>query len=131
MDPNDPSDPEELIEHLLSGVTSAHRLMADYLRKLPLPIGIPDMDGEWSAAVGLMAIERARVELLQGEPIDDLLAAIYRRLILDWLTAYELMALVTHAGPAPWRCDGIERRIEDMLVAADLIDQMIEPESEG
>lgn len=133
MDPNDPSDPEEREIRLLIGLTGAYRLVAEFLRKLPLPVGLPPMDEDWDPLAALAAVERARTELLQEQPIDPLMAKVYGRLTLDWLTAYEVTAVIQEAGPAPWRLDMVEYLIRQMIVASEIIDDLFdeEPKSEG
>ena len=78
------------------------------LDHLPLPISLPDYDPESANYVDtLLAVNRARA-LVWEEPISDRVKATTDRMILDWLTAYEMTAITALAGPAPWRLDSAE-----------------------
>lgn len=120
--------PEERFQAAAEMIVTAYALVADYLERLPLPIGIPEMDGTWDARTALPAVQRVRADLLPAQPIGRMEASLYERMLIDWLTAYELGALVRLGGPAPWRLDGIETAVARILTATDLLDDIPDDE---
>jgi hypothetical protein len=117
-------DPERFGE-AQEAVISCYMLVQTYLDRLPLPIVLPEMDDDWTPVIGLPAVHRARVELIDEQPIDRMAVMVYRQLLLDWLAAFDLAGFIHLAGPAPWRLDGLEMTIARVIAATDVLDQLL------
>lgn len=102
------ADHYEEIERLAIAVLDAHQILCAALADLPIPVIVPEMPEELASPndMGevLMALDRAGT-LVGDMPLPTSAQAAYRHMILDWLGAYEMVALVKTFGPAPWRMD--------------------------
>jgi hypothetical protein len=89
---------------------------------LTIPVSLPKVPD--TAAEMVAAVQNAR-ELMDEEPMDNDLTGLLEAVLLDWLNAYELGALIQEAGAAPWRIDAMEaaldRSSEFAKVAAELL----------
>ncbi|WHX19814.1 hypothetical protein QFW82_23585 [Streptomyces malaysiensis subsp. malaysiensis] len=95
------------------------------LSDLPIPVAVPDFDPaaeDGNAAETLYSLDRART-LIADEPIPDSTKGGLERMILDWLTAYEIIALTKVAGPAPWRFEIAEYALQRIHVMSELLDE--------
>lgn len=116
-------DPEERLEQLQEGITTAYMLVSVLLEQLPVPIRVPSLEDEdWNLMAAMVAMDRARSVLLDEEPIPHGVRALYRRMLTEWLVAYDLGAFTTMAGPAPWRLDGIEATLRRLSRVAEILD---------
>lgn len=86
----------------------AYDLIGDLLERLPLSIAIPRFDDpeNWESAQAVPAIIQARAAA-GDEPMPPEVRFTVDRMLLDWLTAYEVACMVDNAGPAPWRTDAM------------------------
>jgi len=86
----------------------SYDLIADLLEALPLSIMIPRFADpeDWESRDALPAIIQAR-KAAGDEPVSHELRALVDRMLLDWLTCYEMGCLCDMAGPAPWRTDAM------------------------
>lgn len=98
------------------------RLIAYALLGLPVPVRIPiptsDADVETISAV-CAALMRTHDELLGVQPIPDTAKDLLGGMIVDWLNAEEMMALIQDAGPASYRMEGVERAVARITRAAE------------
>ncbi|GEC02972.1 hypothetical protein SSP24_06270 [Streptomyces spinoverrucosus] len=100
--------------------------MLGYLRELlldlPIPVSLPDFVGEDGPNhEAVIALDRAR-HLIEEEPIPEMRQTAYGHLILEWLTAYEMLVLRQLAGPAPWRLDAAQFAIARFTTIAEMIE---------
>lgn len=98
----------ELAKATLGALAHLVKLLMD----LPIPIAIPNPLEADEADVEVLegavfALERAQ-DLIDAEPISELRKEYLQRMCLDWFTAYEMVALIKVAGPAPWRFRCVE-----------------------
>ena len=94
------------------------------LGDLPVPVLIPEINPKREAEDLphlVMSIDRVR-SVIQDEPISEARQSAFDRIILDWLTAYEMLALTRVAGPAPWRLDCAEYALYRIAAAGGLIE---------
>lgn len=117
-------DSRERYLRLAEATVGAYAYVAALLADLPVPITIPDLvlavDGEPTEC--LMALNRARV-LIEDEPISKQLQQAFADLILEWFTAYEILALTKLAGPAPWRLDVVSYTLDRAVAWIELIEE--------
>ncbi|MFE2046377.1 hypothetical protein ACFXAZ_36745 [Streptomyces sp. NPDC059477] len=96
---------------LAEGMVGVYAYIAGLLKDLPIRIVIPDlvkvMDDDRDPKDLLLALNRVRAAI-QDEPISETHKRAFEHLVLDWFAAYEMLALVKLAGPAPWRLDVVE-----------------------
>ncbi|MGI5223529.1 hypothetical protein [Actinoallomurus sp. CA-142502] len=124
-------DPEERMEQLLKALSSAYALASKHLQELPLPIGLPPMEEDaWDLVTAITAMDRARTVLLNEEPIDPMPRDFLRRLLTEWLVAWDLWAFTKIAGPAPWRLEGIELAVRRIIQISGLLDLDIDLDAE-
>ncbi|MFI6603850.1 hypothetical protein ACIBHX_47105 [Nonomuraea sp. NPDC050536] len=94
---------EELGEILLGGYV----LIGKLLSWLPIPIALPPVDvDEFDAVVAVVAIERARIAI-RDLPLDAPTASMLDRLLLEWLTGFELITVASETGPLPYQVDAL------------------------
>ncbi|MFY3807627.1 MULTISPECIES: hypothetical protein [Bacteria] len=111
---------------------AAFAYIQELLSDLPIPVVVPDFDPaaeDGNAAETLYSLDRARA-LIADEPIPDSTKSGLERMILDWLTAYEIIALTKAAGPAPWRFEIAEYALQRIHVMSELLDEG-EPDDES
>lgn len=111
---------EEAIQHMWT----AYTLITSVLEQLPLPVRLPESTSDWDVEAGLLAVDRAR-DLVNDMPLSVLVAGSIRHMLLDWLAAYELGALTTLAGIAPWRIDAIEFSILRIVATTEIVSQAL------
>ncbi|WP_433330004.1 hypothetical protein [Spirillospora sp. CA-294931] len=108
---------DDTFDELTRSMAAAFTVIVKLLAQLPIPIEVPPMS-EGVPLESLAALERARSVLVFDQPLPELHQDEIAMIITDWLTGYELGALVSIAGPAPWRLAGMElavRRIALLL----------------
>lgn len=109
-------DPEKRLDDLAESIMDTYVFMSALLAELPLPIILPVADpDDWDPTTALQAVDRARRELIAAEPVSEKMLGLLERLTLNWLNAYELGGFMTIAGVTPWRLDGAEQEIADVL----------------
>jgi hypothetical protein len=106
----DHDDRERYLE-LAEATLGAFDYIRSLLEQLPVPVTVPDMtpdenDGG-APAQTLLSLNRVR-QLIEDEPISERRKRAFEHMLLDWFTAYEILALTQLAGPAPWRLDAAE-----------------------
>ncbi|MEU9149187.1 hypothetical protein AB0D59_01205 [Streptomyces sp. NPDC048417] len=109
---------------LMEGLVGAYVYIQALLADLPLPIAIPDFEPvgeEDGPATALLSLNRVR-QLIEDEPIEVKTQRAYEHLVLDWLTAYELLVITRLAGPAPWRLDAVEFSINRVVTWIEVIE---------
>ncbi|MGI5196561.1 hypothetical protein ACQEVY_23415 [Streptomyces sp. CA-288835] len=108
---------------LAEAVVGAFAYVASLLEDLPLPITVPDLvqAGEGEPTKVLVGLNRART-LIADEPISHGHKRAFERMMLDWFAAYETLALVRLAGPAPWRLDVAEYALERLVTWIEMIE---------
>lgn len=106
---------DELIEHLFA----AYELLGRLLGKLPIRIGLPEIEDEdWTPASAIQAVDRAR-EIVLDQPLETQVSWMIGTVLLDWTTVHELGFLAGAAGPAPWRLDAMEYGLQRITTVAD------------
>ncbi|MBK3630525.1 hypothetical protein JHN59_38165 [Streptomyces sp. MBT49] len=113
---------KERFLHYGEHVMEMHEHLRALLHSLPIPVVVPDFigdDGPNPEAV--FALDRAR-HLIEDEPISRTRQTSYQDLIIEWMTAYEMLVLTRVAGPAPWRLDCVEFAISRFTVLAEMIE---------
>lgn len=116
----DDYSPDKRVAQLTKDLVAAYVLLRRFLAQLPIAIGLPEFAEDWDAVTVIPAVDRAR-ELVLSEPISQDHAWMIEKLLLDWLTAYELRGLVAMAGPALWRLDAMEFAFQRLTTIADEI----------
>ncbi|WP_217545589.1 hypothetical protein [Streptomyces sp. GbtcB6] len=110
---------------LMEGLVGAYVYIQALLADLPLPIAVPDFEPvdeeEDGPVTALLSLNRVR-QLIEDEPIEVKIQRAYEHLVLDWLTAYELLVITRLAGPAPWRLDAVEFSINRVVTWIELIE---------
>lgn len=109
------------IEGLAELVIAAYAYIAKILGGLPIPIGLPHAIVEDDQAPGIDAIVNAR-ELIKSEPLDQFAQTLADRLLLEWLTAYDLLGTTAAFGDEGWRHDAIKRGLNRVAVTGDLLE---------
>ncbi|WP_282795168.1 hypothetical protein [Streptomyces sp. CC224B] len=115
-------DEEERTTILMEATLGATYLVREFLAELPIPVVVPELVTETTMAPeAVLSLNRARA-LIDDEPISEHAKIVYRDLILEWFTAYEILVLRKIAGPAPWRLDIAEYALERFGALAELIE---------
>ncbi|MFI8531080.1 hypothetical protein ACIGMX_12605 [Streptomyces aquilus] len=118
-------DNRERFLELAEGVVGAYAYIASLLADLPVPVIIPDIvrmaDGDRDPSDALLAVQRVRA-VVEDEPISQTLIRCYEHMMLDWMAAYELLALAKMAGLAPWRLDAVEFALNRLVTWAEVIE---------
>jgi len=116
-------DSRERFLALAEATVGAFAYMAALLEELPVPVVVPDLvlavDDEPTEV--MLGLNRART-LIEDEPISDRHKRAYEHLVLDWFAAYETLALVKLAGPAPWRLDVVEFALQRFMTWVEVIE---------
>ncbi|MGW4728875.1 hypothetical protein ACWEQC_06790 [Streptomyces shenzhenensis] len=110
---------------LMEGLVGAYVYIQALLKDLPIPVIIPDfepVDDEDGPRTALLSLNRVR-QLIEDEPIADTTQRAYEHLVLDWLTAYELLVITRLAGPAPWRLDAAEFSLNRVVTWIEVIEE--------
>jgi hypothetical protein len=117
----------ELVRQMLA----AYGLIRHMLVQLPIPIRLPEIEEGWDPDTVLMAVERCRTELIKDQPIGGLHQGLLKRVVLEWLTVYEIGGLVRVAGPTGWRFDAMHYGLRRLVIlatqVADALDMDLEP----
>jgi hypothetical protein len=123
VDDERPEDKEyrELAEYSLA----AHELIRDVLTQLPIPIHVAQIGEGWDGAIELFALDRVASDLIHDQPLTAFQKALVQRMIVDWLTVYELGALIKMAGPAPWRFAGVRAGITRIVSYGETIGEQL------
>lgn len=120
---DDRDDAVERFLELSEFTMAAHAYLRALLRDLPVPVTVAPFDPKGSdQSEALLGLNRAR-HLIKDEPISDIHKEAYNRLVLDWFSAYEIMALTKEAGPAPWRLDTVEHALHRFTTVAEMIEK--------
>lgn len=117
---------EKRQNELVEDCHRAYGLIVAVLTHLPIPIGLEVISRDWDVKGALLAVDRARTELINDQPIGQGNKELLRTALLTWLTVYDLAGFIELAGPAPWRLDaledGIRRTVGHCLVVASNLD---------
>ena len=111
-------DHDKEFRELRMFMLAAYGLLAELLGGLPLPIRLPELDDNWEPVDAVQAIDRARTELIKAQPIDTTTQVMIERALLEWLTVYELGAVIAIAGESSWRLDGIDYGLHRLVIIA-------------
>ncbi|MFB6943205.1 hypothetical protein ACFWGL_17075 [Streptomyces sp. NPDC060286] len=108
---------------LAEAAIGGHDFIVALLAELPIPIVVPDIVQATDENPGecLEALNRA-LDLIEDEPVSDSVKGAYQHMILDWLGAYEILALIKVAGPAPWRLAVVESLLNQMVTWIEMIE---------
>ncbi|WP_329338558.1 hypothetical protein OG866_27015 [Streptomyces sp. NBC_00663] len=118
-------DARERFLALAEGVVGAYAYIASLLSELPVPVIIPDLvlmaDEGRDPTDALLALHRVRA-VVEDEPISEKDRRCFEHLMLDWITAYEMLALAKSAGLAPWRLDAVEFALNRVVTWIEVIE---------
>ena len=118
----EPHDDKERLRYLTEALLGALHFVQAFLADLPVPIAVPDfITDEGPNHESVIALDRART-LIDDEPIPAIVKQAMKDLILDWLTAYEMMVLRRMAGPAPWRLAAAEYALTRLAAIGEMIE---------
>ncbi|MFH0246417.1 hypothetical protein ACGRHY_29250 [Streptomyces sp. HK10] len=117
----DHDDSERKYTFLGVALLGAHIDLRGILRDLPIPVELPELDEE-NKAEALVGLDRART-LIADEPISSSAKRAFQELILEWFTAYEVLALYKAAGFAPWRLDAVEFALSRFVALSEMIEE--------
>lgn len=119
----DDRDPMEWLADRIELLLGAFTLVKTLLSELPLPIEVPDLEGEEGAANpdAPLALWRA-YSLMGDEPMHETLKEAHKGLIVQWFTAYEMANLIRLAGPMEWRMVALDAAIHHLGVTVQLIE---------
>ncbi|MBO2464014.1 hypothetical protein [Actinomadura violacea] len=83
---------------------------------LPVRIHLAHYNEDWEpgeAIAALVALNRARLELVRDQPLIELHRDLLQQAITDWLLAFDLAGLFPLVGdPIGWRLDALEHLIQ-------------------
>ncbi|WP_141575780.1 hypothetical protein [Actinomadura sp. WMMA1423] len=109
-------------DDLTDQMVTIYGIIRTVLAHLPLPIGLVHWDREWEkedSVRAIFALNRARMELLDAQPIEQRHKDLLQKAIVDWLLGFDLIAIIAAAGdPGSWRMDGLEHLIRRAELAA-------------
>ncbi|MFF4417065.1 hypothetical protein ACFYY8_31480 [Streptosporangium sp. NPDC001559] len=96
------------LDHLGRMLMASYVLISKTLGWLPIPIGLPPIDGEWDGTIADDAIDAARISL-RYLPLDETTQSLLVRLLLEWLTGRALWeaAAAQEAPPTAWQYEAI------------------------
>ncbi|MFC6080955.1 hypothetical protein [Sphaerisporangium aureirubrum] len=99
---------EEPIAQLARLLIEAYLKIGKLLMRLPITIGLPPVEGKdgIDGQVAADAIQRAR-EVLDDMPMDDMASSMIDKLLLHWLIAQDLGALILIMGEEEWRLEAM------------------------
>lgn len=118
---------DDLVDRLngLAGqVLDTFKGLRGVLAALPTPLLVAGFDLSGDNRRDVFAdLDRAR-HLILGEPVPEDVIVTLDMLILDWFSAFELLAVATQAGPTPWRLDAITYALERCTLGFEEIEDM-------
>lgn len=118
------------LDELLAMTMNGYLIIYIVLGELPVPIQIPEPGTDWPAAEALPAMNRAR-ELVQDEPIAEVVKRMLGAVLIDWLTCYEMAVVVLNLGEAPWRIDAMEHLLARIAAGLQFVmPRVIAPEDD-
>ncbi|RCG19089.1 hypothetical protein DQ384_38065 [Sphaerisporangium album] len=112
--------PEDEYSALVQAVIRFYALISKICEKLPVPIGLPPMGEDFDSETIVPAVQRARV-LIRDMPLEEDTARMLGHVLLDWITAHEIVAMVDEFGPAPWRLDALHYSLDRVSTLAKVV----------
>ena len=99
-------------------IIAAYVRIAKVLAALVLPIEVPMNLGDAGFIKDAQAAIVRSIRLIQDQPMDEIIHAIVRQVLLDWLNAVDLAAIELMS-PMTWREDVFEYTLMRCLAGAD------------
>ena len=100
-------------------IIAAYVRIAKVLAALVLPIEVPMNLGDAGFIKDAQAAIVRSIRLIQDQPMDEIIHAMVRQVLLDWLNAMDLAAIEL-TSPMTWREDVFEYTLMRCLAGADL-----------
>ncbi|MER6816326.1 hypothetical protein ABT299_44285 [Spirillospora sp. NPDC000708] len=103
-------------DELTDEIVVVYGVIRYVLSCLPVPIQLAHYSLDWEPrekVAALVALNRARLELIRPQPIEDRHKDLLQQAITDWLLAFDLAGLFPLVGdPIGWRLDALEQLIQ-------------------
>ncbi|MGI5201598.1 hypothetical protein ACQEU6_08460 [Spirillospora sp. CA-108201] len=108
----------DLFEEMLA----SYGVIRAVLARLPVPVGLAAWDHRWRPEAlihALKAFNRVRLELIEGQPLEERHQELLQMAVLDWLAAWDMSAIIQQTGdPLGWQLDVLEHLIHRAKQAA-------------